>query len=92
VVNVVFDGAVNPVDGSGEKSTQNEGEQQPVLDEEIGWQREEIEADVLVVERLVYAIWHVIEKLQEDAPVAGFCRGDQQSEQTCTARNNLGPR
>src|SRR3984957_17431088 len=92
VVNVVFDVAVHPVDRSGEKGAQNEGEQYPVLDEDIGWQREKIEADVLVVERIVYAIWHVIEKLQEDAPVAGFCRGDQQSEQTCTARNNPGPR
>src|ERR1700726_853359 len=62
VVRVVFDVAVDPVDRSGEKSAQNEGEQHPVLDEDIGWQREKIEADVLVVERIVYAIWHVIEK------------------------------
>src|SRR5713101_2092620 len=61
-------------------------------DENIDGQREEIEADVLVVERIVYAIGHLIEKLQEDAPVAGFCRGDQQSEQTCATRDYPGPR
>ena len=92
MVNVVFDVAARPVDRSGEKRAQNDGEQHPVLDEDIGGQREEIEADVLVVERIVRAIGHLIEKLQEDAPVAGFCRGDQQSEQTRTGRDKPGPR
>ena len=45
-----------------------------------------------MIERFVRAKWHVIEKLQEDAPVAGFCRRDQQSQQTCTSRDSPGPR
>ena len=92
VMNVVFDVAVHPVDRSGEKRAQNECEQHPVLDEDIGRQYEEIETDVLVEERIVCAIGHVIEKLQDDAPIADFCRGNQQSEQTCAARDDPGPR
>ena len=92
MVNVVFDVAVHPVDRSGEKRAQNEGKQHPVLDEDISGQREEIEADVLVVERIVHAIGNLIEKPQQDAPVAGFCHGDKQSEQTRTGRDNPGPR
>ncbi len=91
VVNVVFDVAAQPVNRSGEKRTQDECKQHPVLDRDIGGQREEIEADVLVVERIVRARRHVIEKPQEDAPVAGFRRGDQQREQTRTERDIPGP-
>ncbi len=90
-MNVVFDVAVHPVDRCGEKRAQNECEQHPVLDEDIGRQHEEIETDVLVEERVVCTIGDVIEKLQEDTPIAEFCRGNQQSEQTCTARDNPGP-
>src|SRR5258708_5679898 len=92
VMNVVFDFAVHPVDHSGEKRAQNECQQHPVLDEDIGRQYEEIETDVLVVERVVCTIGYVIEKLQVDAPIAGFSRGHQQSEITCTACDNPGPR
>src|SRR6202022_5061343 len=65
---VVFDVAVHPVDRSGKKRAQNECEQHPVLDEDIGRQYEEIETDVLVVERVVCTIGDMIEKLQDDAP------------------------
>src|SRR6266581_4477701 len=91
VMNVVFDVALHPIDNSGEKRAQNECEQHPVFDEDIGRQYEEIETDVLVEERVVRTIGDVIEKLQDDTPTADFCRGNQQSEQTCTARNNPEP-
>src|ERR1700682_4910425 len=65
VMNVVFDVAVHPVDYSGEKRAQNECEQHPVLDEDIGRQYEEIETDVLVVERGARTIGEVIEKMKE---------------------------
>src|SRR5216684_2808278 len=92
VMNVVFDVAVHPVDHSGEKRAQNEGEQHPVLDDDIDRQHEEIETDVLVVERFVRTIGHAIEKLQENVPIADFYRGNQQSNQTCRACDNPGPR
>src|SRR5882762_5324297 len=90
-MNIVFDVAMHEVDRSGEKRAQNECEQHPVFDENIGREYEEIETDVLVEERVVCTIGDVIEKLQDDAPIADFCRGNQQREQTCTARDNPGP-
>src|SRR6266404_5521916 len=90
-MNGVFDVAMHPIDRSGEKRAQNECEQHPVFDEDIGRQYEEIETDVLVEERVVCTVGDVIEKLQDDAPIADFCRGNQQREQTCTARDNPGP-
>jgi len=89
---VVFDIAVHPVDRRGEKRAANEREHDPVFDEDIGGQREEIEADVLVVERIVYALWHLIDKPQEDTPVADFCGGDEQSDQSCPTYDQPGPR
>src|ERR1700687_1856039 len=91
-MSVVLDVAAHPIDRSGEKRAENESEQHPVLDADIGGQREEIKADVLVVERIICAVWQLIEKLQEDTPVAGFYGGDQQSEQTCTERDKPGPK
>src|SRR5882724_9201236 len=91
VMNVVFDVTMHPVDRSGKKRAQNECEQHPVFDEDIGRQYEEIETDILVEERIVCTIGDVIEKLQDDAPIAGFYRSNQHSEQTCTARDNPGP-
>ena len=92
MMNVVFDVAVHPVDRRGEKRAQNECEQHPVFDEDIGRQHEEIETDVLVEERIVCAVGNVIEKLQDGAPITHFCRGNQQREQTCAARDDAGPR
>src|SRR3979409_628551 len=85
VVNIVFDVAVHPVDHSGGKRAQNERQQHPVLAETIAREYEEIEADVLVVERVVCTIGYVIEKLQVEDPIAGFSSGRKQSEITCTA-------
>src|SRR3978361_1465675 len=70
VMNVVFDVAMHAVDQCGEKRAQNECEQHPVFDEDIGRQYEEIETDVLVEERVVCALGDMIEKLQEDDPRA----------------------
>jgi hypothetical protein len=56
VVNIVFDVAVHPVDQSGGKRAQNDCEQHPVLDDDIGRQYEEIETDVLAVERVACTI------------------------------------
>ena len=92
VVSVIFDVAAHPIDRSRKQRAQDDGEQHPVLDRDIGRQREKIEADVLVVERILRAIRHLVEKLQEDAPVAGLACGDQHSEQTRTERDVPGPR
>ncbi len=66
---------------SGEERAQEKREQHPILDNDIGWQRKEIEANVLVVERVVRAIGHLIEEPQEDAPIADLSPGDKHSEE-----------
>src|SRR5262245_65684408 len=55
---VVLDVAVNPIYRSGEECAQQERAQHPILDDDIGGQHEEIEADVLVVERIISAKGH----------------------------------
>src|SRR6266404_1122376 len=90
-MNVIFNVAMHPVDRSGKQRAQNECEQHPVFDEDIGRQYEEIETDVLVEERVVCTVGDVIEKPQDGAPISDFCRGNQQSEQTCAARDDPGP-
>src|SRR5262249_60158449 len=57
-----------------------------------GWKQKEIEADVLVVERVVRAIGQVIEEPQEDAPVVNLSPGDKQTEEACAAGDDEGPR
>src|SRR5260370_9087597 len=89
---VELDIAAHPVDHSGKKRAENEGEQHPVLDDDIGGQYEEIETDVLVVERVVRAKGHAVEKLQEDVPIADVNRGNQESNQAGRASDNPGPR
>ena len=89
---VVLDVAVDPIDRSGEERAQEEREQHPILDDDIGGQRKEIEADVLVVERVIRAIGHLIEEPQEDAPVVDLSPGDKHGEEAGAAGDDEGPR
>src|SRR5262249_6692933 len=68
---------VDSVYRPGEECAQQNGEQHPILDDNIRGQRKEIEADVLAVERVIRAIGHVIEEPQEDAPVVDLSPGDK---------------
>jgi len=83
---------VDPIDHSGEERTQQEREQHPILDDDIRGQRKEIEPDVLVVERVICAIGHVIEEPQEDAPVVDLSPGDKHCEEAGRAGDDEGPR
>jgi hypothetical protein len=89
---VVLDVAVHPIDRPGKERAQEEREQHPILDDDIGGQRKEIEADVLVVQRIVRAIGHVIEEPEEDAPVVGLSPGNKHSKEAGAAGDDEGPR
>jgi hypothetical protein len=89
---VVLDIAMDPIYRSGEKRAQDEREQHPILDDDIGGQREEVEADVLVVERVIRAVGHLIEEPQEDAPVVDLSPGDKHSEDASAAGDDKRPR
>ena len=83
---------MHPIDRSGEERAQEKREQHPILDNDIGWQRKEIEADVLVVERIVRAIGNLIEEPQEDTPVVDLSPADKQTDKACAAGDDEGPR
>jgi len=92
VLGVILDVAVHPVDRCGEERAQRECKQHPILDNDVGGQRKEIEADVLDVDWIVCAIGHLIEEPQKEIPVSYFSRGNQYSEEACTTCDNSGPR
>ena len=87
----VFDVVMNPIGQSGQQRAREQREQCPVLQGDIGGQREQIEANVVVEKRIVRAIGHVVEELQNDAPVADFVPGDNQSEEPGAARDSERP-
>ena len=89
---VVLDVAVHPIDRSGEERAQEEREKHPILDDDIGGQRKEIEADVLVVERVARAIGHLIEEPQEDTPIVDLSPGDKHGEEAGAASDYDAPR
>src|SRR5258707_648923 len=91
-LDVVLDVAVHPINRSGKERAQEQRQQHPILDNDIGGQRKKIEAYVLVVERVVRPIGHLKDEPQEDVPVADLYRGDKQGEETGAAGDSEGPR
>jgi len=83
---------VDPINRSGEERAQEEREQHPIFDDDVGRQRKEIEADILVVEWVIRAIGHAIEEPQEDAPVVDLSPGDKHCEEAGAAGDDEGPR
>ena len=81
---------MHPIDRSGEERAQEEREKHPILDYDIGGQRKEIEADVLVVEWVARAIGHLIEEPQEDAPIVDLSPGDKHGEEAGAAAITTG--
>src|ERR1700687_5010344 len=88
LLGVILDVAVHPVDRCGEERPQRQCKQHPILDNDVGGQRKEIEADVLDVDWIVCAIGHLIEEPQKEIPVSDFSRGNQYSEEACTTCDN----
>src|SRR5215471_6538436 len=89
---VVLDTALHPTDRSGKERAQEEREQHPILDGDTGRQRKEIEADVLIVKRVVRAIGYLMEEPQEDAPVVDLSPGDKHSDEASATGDDEGPR
>jgi len=71
---------MHPIHRSGNEKAQDEHQQQPIFDDDIGGKGEEIEADVLAVLRIALAIRHLIDQAQEHAPVADLPGGNQDPE------------
>ena len=84
--------AVREVDQAGHDAGQQKQPQQPVLDRDIDRQREEIEADVLVEQRIIPAVRRLVDEPEDEVPPAGLAQSDQQSEDDRHGQDEQTPR
>jgi hypothetical protein len=76
------DATVHPIHRSSDENAQDEHQQQPIFEGDIGGKGEEIEADVLLVQGIALAIRHLVDESQERVSVAHLPCGHQDPEQT----------
>ena len=74
------------------EKAQDEHQQQPIFERDIGGKGEEIEADVLAVLRIAQSIRHLIDVSQQHAPVADLPGGNQDPEDEGDPRDQQTPR
>ena len=89
---VELDVALHPIDRAGQGGAEEQEQQQPVLERDIGRQREEIEADVLAEDRVALAIGHLVKEAKGHLPVRELDRSGQQAEQDRCARDKKAAR
>ena len=89
---VELDVAVRPIHDTGDCRAEDHEQQQPVLERDIGRQREEIEADVLAEHRIARAVGHLVEEAKHDVPVRELDEGGQQAEKDGHAGDEKAPR
>ena len=68
------------VNRTGHQGGEQQDPQQPVLDRDVDRQRKEVEANVLVEQRVVPAVCRLVDEPEDEVPPAGLAHGDQQSE------------
>ena len=89
---VELDVAVRPIHDTGDCRAEDHEQQQPVLERDIGRQREEIEADVLAEHRIARAVGHLVEEAKHDVPVRELDEGGQQAEKNGHGGDENAPR
>ena len=88
---VEHDVAVREIYCAGDKSAQDERQQHPVLERDVGGKREEIKADVLAVEGIALSVRHLVDEAEDHVPVSGLARGDQDSKDDGDPRDEQTP-
>ena len=78
---VELDVALHPIDCAGQDGAEEQDQKQPVLDRDIGRQREEIEPYILAKDRIAFAVGHLVKEAQGHFPVRELDRSGQQAEQ-----------
>ena len=68
------------VNRTGHQGGEQQDPQQPVLDRDVHRQRKEVEANVLVEQRVVPAVWRLVDEPEDQVPAAGLAHVDKQSE------------
>ena len=81
---VELDVALHPIDRAGQDRAAEQDQQQPVLERDIGRQREEIEADVLAEDRIALAIGHLVKEAQRHVPVRELAAAISSPRRTAT--------
>ena len=77
---VRIDFAMHEVHRSGHEAAQEQDQQHPVLERDVDRKREEVEADVLVEQRIVLAVRHLVDEPEDQVPLTGLAHRDQQSD------------
>src|SRR4029453_8249785 len=81
-----------PIDCTCKKSAQEKRDKHPILDCDIGGQRKEIKADILVIKGIPPAIRLLVKEPEKNAPIGDLSPGDQRGEKTGAERNYESPR
>src|SRR5271157_2498051 len=72
--------AVHEVNCAGDECSQQEDPQEPILERDVEGQREEVEADVLVEQRIVPAKRRLVDEPEDEVPPAALAHSDEQCE------------
>ena len=72
--------ALHKIDCAGEKGAQDERQQHPILDCDVGGKRKEIEPDIFAVERIALSVWHLPDEAEGNVPGANLAQGDKGGE------------
>ena len=88
---ILTDVAVREVNCAGHQAGQHKQPQQPVLDRDVDRQREEVEADVLVEQRIAPTVRRLVEEPEDQVPSAGLAECDQEFEDNCDSQDDETP-
>ena len=72
--------AVQEINPSRRQRTEDQDPQHPVRQPDKNRQCEQIKADVLVKQRIVLAVRHLVNEAKDQVPVTGFADRDQQCD------------
>src|SRR5215471_3234845 len=86
------DATVYPIHCSSDEAAQDEYPHQPMFEGNIGRQREEIKAHVLLEQEIVVARRHLVEETEHDIPVADHRCDHQKPEEASDPGEEAVPR
>ena len=84
--------SLHPIHRSGDEKAEDEQQQKPIFEDDIGGQGEEIKADVFAVLGIAPSIRHLIDESQEHIPVADLPCGNQDRKDAGDPRDQQAPR
>ena len=86
-----YDVAVRQIHCAGDESAQDERQQHPVLERDVGGKRKEIKANVLAVEGIALSVRHLVDEPENHVPVFDLARGHQDPKDNGDRRDEKPP-